>query len=107
MTAGPASPQQGHEQLAPIKHWADDPQAGLLTQVAAEQRSYFRPPFEVPTIVAINVALVLGAWFLLNPDVVLKYTSLAFLPIAVVIPRPAAGDQDCPAAAHVANCVSQ
>ena len=43
----------------------------------------FTPPFEVVSSVLVNVAIVLGVWFLINPDLVLRHTALIFLPVAI------------------------
>lgn len=69
------------ELAAPSVHDRDD---RLISQVGRELRSYFRWPLVVPTIVCINVALALGAWFIVDPHMGKKYTALAFLPIAIV-----------------------
>lgn len=65
------------------RRWIDHPDESLWSMLKEELGSYFKPPFEVISIVLINVALALGAWFLINPDVVMKYTALIFLPIAL------------------------
>lgn len=72
------------KELATAPHWAEDLDSGLLGQVRAELRGYFRPPFDVPTIVVINISLALGIWFFINPGDVIRFTSLAFLPIGLV-----------------------
>lgn len=63
--------------------WMNHPEESLWSMLKQEIAAYFRPPYEVISIVLINVGLALAAWFLINPDVVLKYTALVFLPIAL------------------------
>ena len=65
------------------KPWIDNINGPLWPQVRAELRIVFSPPFDVLSVVVINVGLALGAWFLINPDIVLNYTALVFLPIAL------------------------
>lgn len=55
----------------------------LISQVVAELRTMFRPPFEVVASVLVNVAVVCGIWFFVNPSIVLRHTALVFLPIAI------------------------
>lgn|GEM_PF-3429650 len=64
-------------------NWPDYLDEKYSTLVKAEFRSYFIPPFEVPSVVVINVGLALGAWFFISPSVVIRYTSLIFLPVAL------------------------
>lgn len=61
----------------------EDPHGSLVSQVRAELRFMFTPPFEVVSSVLVNVAIVLGVWFLINPDLVLRHTALIFLPVAI------------------------
>ncbi len=70
--------------LATKPNWADNIHSGLWGQVKAELRSYFHKPYDVPTVIAINMLLALFAWFFINPDVVLRYTALVFLPVALI-----------------------
>ena len=65
------------------KPWIDDIDGSLWSQVRSEWKIVFSPPFEVLSVVIINVGLALGAWFFINPDIVLNYTALIFLPIAL------------------------
>lgn len=64
------------------RSWLDHLDRSLWWQLRQELHSVFRPPFEVIGIVLVNVALVLGMWFLLGPDTVARYSSLIFLPVA-------------------------
>lgn len=64
------------------RSWIDHLDRSLWWQLKQELRTVFRPPFEVISIVLVNVALVLGMWFLLGPDTVSRYPSLVFLPVA-------------------------
>lgn len=66
-----------------FKPWLNETDGPLWPQVRAELRYNFRPPFEVLSVVIINVGLALGAWFFINPDVVLNNAALIFLPIAL------------------------
>ncbi len=61
----------------------DDPHGSLAHQVRAELKVMFSPPFEVVSSVLVNVAIVLGVWFFINPDLVLRHTALIFLPVAI------------------------
>jgi hypothetical protein len=65
------------------KPWIDEIDGPLWPQVVAETKINFRPPFEVLSVVIINIGLALGAWFFINPDIVLNHTALVFLPIAL------------------------
>lgn len=69
--------------LSNRRGWFDHVDGPLWPSVRAELRLAFKPPFDVISVVLINMSLALGAWFLINPDVVLNYTSLIFLPIAL------------------------
>ncbi len=52
----------------------------LWQQVRTELRETMRPPFEIYSIIAINVTLVLICWFLINPALIARHTGLIFLP---------------------------
>lgn len=63
--------------------WFDQADGPLWPSVRAELHYAFQPPFDVISVVLINMALALGVWFFIDPDIVLDYTSLIFLPIAL------------------------
>jgi len=77
-----AAGQQAVVRSRRYRSWLNHLDRSLWWQLRQELHTVFRPPFEVIGIVLVNVALVLGMWFLLGPDTVARYSALIFLPVA-------------------------